>query len=276
MSKNSAFITLKTQNTFIPITTKSPQNKNKNKNKKSPSVKDIKENNFFSNKINTLTNTKITYEIPIFSENPKLTNIDKYALCGEELYEWTKTNKINVLELVNKLIVSYSNDGDGNGDNINMLNLLDFLATDKYGLCLKKLLNDKTQMITLMMFQQYCERLNYPKILYKNKNTYLIRVLFQVLFINEIIDEGVFNTWLDYISDDKDKQTLIIQTNDFFMILKTIFDDEKEEKLHIDDDDGIKTVLDEELVINNKTTNTNTNINVDVDNLDEDFNLDDL
>jgi hypothetical protein len=124
-----------------------------------------------------------------------------------------------------------------------------------YGLGLKLLFenNKHDQIIALLMIQNYSQIHNFIKITYKSNSPYLIRMMFQLLFTYDIVEEETYWEWEEYIqtSNDFDENTIkkiLLQTTEFFMILKTVFYD----------DDNQENNDDEET---NKFINTNKTLN---------------
>lgn len=225
---------------------------NKQQNNKTGITKIEFESIMSENKLNNKLDNKqkkIIYNVP---ESDKITNfvnelLDK-KIVGQELVNYIDLNCDN----------SNCNNSNSNNFNCNNLNGVDFLNgllninqqkntlgsvvtlntldvswIENNNLGLKKLFekNIHEQIIGLIMIQNYCEKNNFMKIQYKNKLVYLIRILFHLFFIFEIFEEEAYWGWQEYIEntnkiDESTKKILLIQTTDFFMILKTTFNDE--------------------------------------------------
>ena len=167
----------------------------------------------------------VLYKIP---ESNNLTNfvselLDK-KIIGQELVDFIEKNKnsSNGIDLLNGILIKQSD-----------ISNLEWLKSENYGLGLKQLFdsNIHDQVIGLLIVQNYCSRNQFPKIMYKNSSTYLIRILFQLLFIFDIFEEETYWKWQDYIQENDEftedvKKTLSIQTTEFFIILKTVFTEE--------------------------------------------------
>lgn len=183
----------------------------------------------------------------------KINQIPKYDVPQSQYNPTSNTNQQNpiinkyIKEIINKKII-----GDDlvkyielNSNNLNGIELLDGLlftnshenitwfSVDNYGLGLKKLFESKIyeQVIGLLMIQKYCMDYKFCKIMYKNNQIYLMKILFQLFFTFDIFDEEAYWKWQDYINENEDidkdlKQTISIQTTEFFIILKTVFIDE--------------------------------------------------
>lgn len=103
----------------------------------------------------------------------------------------------------------------------------------EYGPALASLLgvDIKKQFLVLLEVQKYCNSLKFPKIEIKGEKRNLIEIIFQVLFSAEIIDHAGFMAW----SDDSDyddvpgKQSAIIQTTNFMVMLNDIDEDDEQE-----------------------------------------------
>ena len=277
----------------IPITQKVSQNKLKKLNKtnnKNEKVdigitdedfeKMMEENNYSNN-----TTNSVKYIIPNkdnLSESVK--NILNVNLLGSELESFVKTSKESSKlygpEYLTGLLETIKETD------------LTWISLDKYGTLLKYLLEDNldSQFISLLVIQDYVKKCGFTKITYKNTQIYQIKILFQLLFTNEIIDEPAYWKWQEYLAetndlDEKTKNLLVIQTNDFFQILNTVFEDEETNGENEENDQmkfgkelnkPIKSKSDE----SDESDKSDGNFNVPVEqdyNLEEnDFNLDDL
>lgn len=214
--------------------------------------------------------------------------LDK-KIIGQELVDFIEKNKnsLNGLELLNGLLSKHTD-----------ISNLDWLKSENYGLGLKELFNSNThdQIIGVLMIQNYCSRNQFPKITYKNNSTYLIRILFQLLFVFDIFEEETYWKWQDYIQETNEftndiKNLLSIQTTEFFNILKTVFteedyknEDEKENEAGTGDGDGNENYDNPNINPNHiKPVNSNTQSSSDEESdnsngipEEQDFNLDDL
>lgn len=221
----------------IPITTKKSQKEIKKQKKLEK--QNGKQNNNISDKEfellmqsdndNILSAEK--YNIPKFTEsNEIITKIFELNLYGSQLVEYINNNYIDIsgLELLNKILLIHTDP-----TNVNWIN------QNKYGEILHFLFdnNIKEQVIALLMIQDYCKQHKFMKITIKNNEVYLIRIMFQLFFTSNIIDESSYYKWLEYLDqfDNDTKNLLLIQTNEFFMILKTVFNDDDEEENNNDE-----------------------------------------
>lgn len=221
-------------NNIIPIQIKKNQNQNGLKKEMKKEKKNTKKNQCMSDvEFESLMSDNkkqelIKYNIPNLNEiNTNAMKVYDTKLIGEEILEYIKEidDKPNACEF---LIIILSKISD--------INNIEWINMDKYGSILKYLLenNLEEQFIFLLLIQKYCEENKFPKILIKNSEKYCINILFQKLFINDIIEETVYNKWEDNLDNiegmtEKIKNTLIIQTTEFFMFLKTVFDDDNDD-----------------------------------------------
>jgi len=286
------------RNNSIPITAKISQKMLKKQRKQNLSENLDNDNNGVSDKEfekmmeennNISFKDTLIYYLPNNNNiSPEILNILNNQILGNNLitYIKTKNNSNNKIienttifgkDLLNGILNKYENEPL----NYNWLNL------NEFGHGLKYLLeNDTTQqIICLLMIQNYCKKHNFIKISYKESQVYHIKLLFQKLFLNEIIDENSYWKWLEYLElmpnlDEETKKILIIQTNEFFMIFKSV-NDEEDETVNTDNN-NINPNND-----NNLNNNLNTNLNTDIlefsedkDNFnipeEQDFNMDDL
>lgn len=156
-------------------------------------------------------------------------------LIGDELvyYLETNNNRPNGIELLEGILTEQL---DKFADFTNIVNLNDldiiWIQSDNYGRGLKYLFesNVRDQIVGLIMIQKFCSKLKFPKISFKNSSIFLIKILFQLFFTNDIFEEESYWNWQEYINDsnefdDELKKILSIQTAEFFNILKTVFTD---------------------------------------------------
>ena len=281
----------------FPITTKISQKELKKQaktqitsnNNTSSSISDADfESIMKSDNLESKSNKKQIYNLPDpFEISVKVSNIINKGVVGEELCSYVRLSNMefNGIELLNGLLNKYSDPSE-----------ISWIHPQKYGLALKDLFEDNltNQMNCLLIIQRYCETHGFIKIHYKNNSVYLIKVLFQLLFTYGIVDEDAYWKWQEYIDgsdnlDDETKKTLLIQTTDFFMILKTVFDPDENNEENDDSDQDNK--LNNYLKLNNKQDdgdendnengNGNENENENSDDVfkvpeEQDFNLDDL
>lgn len=181
-------------------------------------------------------NIKLLYNVP---ESTNVTNFVKELinkkLIGEELENYIEINQncLNGIELLNGLLNTQNDISD-----------LSWFRQENYGLGLKKLFdsNIHDQVIGLLMLQNHCSKHEFPKIQYKNSSIYLLKVLFQLFFTFDIFDEDAYWNWQEYINDNDKfnydlKNILSVQTAEFFIILKTVFNEEDYEEDEKNDDE---------------------------------------
>ncbi len=270
-----------------------------------PSKKEIKEQNMIKkNKINNETNisdddfnqlmneNKIN-ENKINKKNPiklsdflnKINNpidpivsekLSKEQNIGNNLVDKIKMMNITGVELLKYILDKYNDPNDYN-----------WIKLEQYGFALEFLLknNYDEQLLCLLMIQNYSQNYTFPKINYKDKQMYFIKIIFQLFFTYGIIDEQIFWKWQDLLSDFDDidentKKLLCIQTAEFFNILKMTFTDD-------DYNDGLAQTItpnnfNDKLLEKSKEIDTETNIdkNIETNEYDvpeeQDFNLDDI
>lgn len=209
---------------------KMKNNKNKNEIEKNNSISqmtDLEFEKLMEENENCIDNNFLN-KIPCpnnISEKSK--NILETGLKGEELVSYLSelNDKPNGIEFLNELLYNKINSND-----------VSWLLPNEYGSVLKYFFENDldSQFLSLLMMQTYSKSLNYPKIEYKGSQKYLIRLLFQLGFTSEIIDETIYSKWEKYLSEtneieESEKQTLLIQTTEFLMIFNTTFYEEDNE-----------------------------------------------
>jgi len=210
------------KNNSIPITTKISQ-KDLKKQKKSNKQNDnlnidigITDDDFekmmeenepetYGTKLNSINNQKL-YQIPESFNLDDVKKIFESHLEGEELVELIayglkknspeKDNfdKITGLDLLKGLIDKFNNPEQ-----------IDWINPSRYGSSLKYLLdnNQSEQMVCLLMLANFAISKGLVKVPYKNSQIYHIRLLFQLFFTYEIIDESIFWEWQDYLEKNE-------------------------------------------------------------------------
>lgn len=227
---SSAFFK-RNNNQQINITTKISQKEQKKQNKNPKNSKSLK--NISDNEFDKLMN-----------KNEEHNNINFSNSLGNYL------NGINNSEIIIKLIQDKIKDEDfihkiylknftgsqvlksileiySNPENYNWIEL------QEYGKVLQNLLenNIDEQLLCLLIIQEYTIKLGLPKIIYKNSQVYYIKLIFQLLFTYDIIEETTFWKWHELYTtlidvDDDIKKKICIQTTGFFNILKLTFTDQ--------------------------------------------------
>lgn len=244
--KADSFKNMKSQE--IPITMKVSQNKlrklNKNNNKNEKVDIGITDEDFekmMEENEQSCIKQIDKYPVPNkdnLSESVK--NILNINLLGEELVGFvqieTKFKNISGTEYLIGLLETIKDPED-----------LTWISLEKYGGLLKYLFesNINNQVICLLILQNYAEKFGFIKINYKGKQIYQIRLLFQLFFTNEIIDESACWEWQEYLEstnkfEENTKKLLVIQTTDFFQILKTVFEEEGEDEGEDEEENGDK------------------------------------
>lgn len=263
------------------ITTKISQNKlkklnkkNKNEDKIDLGITDAEFESMMAD--NEVDNKKVyRLKIPNHSDiTPFVSDLLNKKIIGQDLVEYIEMNRNSLtgIDLLNGLLFKQSEPSD-----------INWIKPENYGLGLKQLFesNIEEQQIGLLMIQNYCSRNQFIKIMYKNSSTYLIRIMFQLFFTYEIFEEETYWKWQDYIEvanefDDEMKKLLSIQTTDFFIILKTVFDDEE-----LENEDVNEEFINTNRNLSNKNDETSDNESEKSEESDkipeeQDFNLDDI
>lgn len=223
----------------INITTKVSQkqlkkNKKNEKNETSNSNTTLSDNDF--NKLmEENDNPKSTYtnnakQVKLSSYLNKITSQSDILMqsvmeenAGDELLARIKYENFSAPQILNTILKKYPDPNNWNW-------------IKEYGDMLSKLLEDNydEQLLCLLLIQNYSVQTNMPKITYKDKDIYYIKLIFQLMFTQDIIDESVYWKWNELLSmftdvDDETKNKLCIQTTEFFNILKMTFTDEEYE-----------------------------------------------
>lgn len=229
---------------------------------------------------NEIDNKNISDKI-YFYKIPEISDVTNYVkellnkkILGQELLNYIElnNNSLNGVELLNGLL----------NHNFEITDITWF-DLNKYGLVLKKLFESKIddQLIGLLMIQNYCSKYNFPKIEYRNKSIYLLKILFQLFFTYDIFDEETYWKLQDYNDnndniDNNTKKLLLIQTAEFFILLKTVFTDEDYE--NVNENDHVNTKVNTNLQISKFNEECDEDSHVEYDKVPEeqDFNLDDI
>lgn len=265
MSKfNSTSSFFKRNNTQqLNITTKVSQkelkkNKKLEKNNANNSISNVSANDFDKlmeendNPKNTTKNSntnktqvKMSSYLDKIIDSEILSQLIKEGIKGENLVNRIKYENVSGSQLFKTILKKYSDP-----------NNCDWVKKEEYGDALINLIEDnfEEQLLCLVVIQNHCIQMNMPKISYKDKDMYYIKLIFQLLFTQDIIDESVYWKWYELLSTFADisedtKNKLLIQTTEFFNILKITFTDEDYEPKENDDNN------DE----NNKNDNNNKN-----------------
>jgi|688.fasta_scaffold448215_1 hypothetical protein len=122
-----------------------------------------------------------------------------------------------------------------------------WIESNQYGASLEFLLKDNLdeQLLCLFVVQNHAYSHGFGKINYKNVQVYWLKVIFQLLFTNDIIDESTYWRWQDILVeiadlDENTKKTICIQTAEFFHILKITFTEEDYENEDTNKDENLK------------------------------------
>lgn len=147
--------------------------------------------------------------------------INDEKIFGFELADKAKELNLSGVQILKSLLNKYNNPED-----------YSWIDTNKYGEVLQIMLADnlQEQLICLLLIQNYSCALGLPKVSYKDKSVYYIKLIFQLLFTYDIIDESVYWKWQELLTnlsdiDEDTKNKICIQTTEFFNILKLTFTD---------------------------------------------------
>ncbi len=198
--------------------TSSKSNNTNNNNITDDDFNKMMEENNNSNK----NNIKLSDYLSQIKSPEILNSLLEEKIIGNDLVVRIESENISGSQLL-KLILNTNTDPN----NYNWIEL------NQYGLVLQFLLRDNSreQLLCLFLIQNYSSSLGFPKITYKDKPVYFLKIIFQLLFTYDIIDESVYWEWQEILTnitdiDEKTKNTICIQTADFFNILKMTFTDE--------------------------------------------------
>ncbi len=243
---SNSFKNIKSQ--AINITQKVSQKELKKQNKKNKQGSNLMTDNEFEllmeedSKQNSKSlnyNTIKISQLDFSNVNLDALNLIKTGSVSSELVEKIKSefSHINLRDFLNALLSVQPL--------ISEMSDIQWLKSQTYAPIIKYLIHntDSSELECLLYIHDYCRINSYPKIIWKGKQTYLIRILFQTLLIEDIVDEQTFWNWQDYIEkntnlyDGKTADMLAIQTSEFFLLLKTTF--EKDDQDEEDEDESL-------------------------------------
>jgi hypothetical protein len=294
MSKFNTASSFFKRNTYQLDITVKPSKKDKNKKNINNNLGSNKSNCVSDDDFNELMKENVVEkknEIKLSDYLDKITDSEIVEqlileqLIGEDLVCRIESEIISGSQLLKGILRKYNEPSNYN-----------WVQPEQYGLALSSVLsnNTKEQMMCLLMVQDYSRKLGFPKISYKDKQVYFLKIIFQLLFTYDIIEESAFWKWQDLLVDiidiDEDtKKKISIQTTEFFNILKINFNEEdyedKEEEIEENNNRTIdyignnhKTKIDEELDEESNQESDKYDVPEEQDyNMDDDnFNLDDL
>lgn len=156
-------------------------------------------------------------------KDEEITNqlINDEKIFGFELADKAKELNLSGVQILKSILNKYNNPED-----------YSWIEINKYGEVLQIMLADnlQEQLICLLLIQNYSYVLGLPKVSYKDKSVYYIKLIFQLLFTYDIIDESVYWKWQELLInlsdiDEDTKNKICIQTTEFFNILKLTFTD---------------------------------------------------
>lgn len=244
-NKSSQFF--KKNSSQIPIITKKSQKEIKKSNKKS------------SEKINNISDEYFEKLMNDDDDNKNIPSVNKKKITDYLDLLNSKSNKsIKSIDLdnlgkgkefENKIV-------DLNLTGIDVLNCIlnkfndpknySWVEPDEYGMGLGKLFenNLEDQLLFLIAIQNYSVLNKLPKVIYKNKEVYYIKLIFQLLFTFDIIEEETYWNWQDLLGEftdvDQDvKDKINIQITEFFNILKMTFTDDDYELTNDNGSNGL-------------------------------------
>lgn len=227
----------------LDITTKVSQKelkKNKKNQKNQSNNTCVSDNDF--DKLMEENSPKMTPErfdsylekITNFVKSDILTQLVQEGTGGDDLTNRLKYENITGSQLLNAILEKYK------------LENLSWMNKEEYGCMLYNLLEDnfQEQLLCLLVVQYHCIQNGMPKITYKDKHVYCIKLLFQLMFTHDMIDESVYWQWYELAStfvdiEEDTKNKICIQTTEFFNILKLSFTDEDYEN---NEDENVKNV----------------------------------
>jgi len=229
MSKfNSTSSSFFKRNTYqLDIKSKSSQKQQKKNNKATNTNSNVVTDNDFNKLMeenNNLKNNSVKLSDYLLKiDNSEVAKkIIQEQIMGSDLVDRIKYENITGTQLLKEILNKYSEPSN-----------YEWVEPNQYGLALEFLLKDnlKEQLLCLLLTQNYSNSLGFPKINYKNKQVYFLKMIFQLLFTYDIIDESVYWEWQEVLInivdiDENTKSTICIQTTEFFNILKMTFTDE--------------------------------------------------
>jgi hypothetical protein len=204
------------------------QKKNKKvSNYKTDTVSDDEFNKLMEQNENTNTNMiRLSDYLSKIKDSEIAIRLIQQQMLGTDLLEMACLQDITGSQLLKQILNKYNDPNNYN-----------WIYSNQYGLLLQFLLreNPKEQLLCLLLIQNYSSLLGFPKINYKDKSIYFIKIIFQLLFTNDIIDESSYLEWQEILIeftdlDDKVKNTITIQTAEFMNIFKKTFTDQDYEE----------------------------------------------
>lgn len=229
----------------LNITTKVSQKllKNNKKTEKNNSCSNISDNDF-DKLMEENDNPKTTYsnkpQAKLSSYLDKITSPDVLTqlvmedIKGDEFLTKIKYKDFTASQILGSILKKYHDPNNWN-----------WITKEEYGEVLSNLLEDNfdEQLLCLLLVQNHCIQIDMPKISHKDKDVYYIKLIFQLMFTQDIIDETVYWKWYELLSkftdvNDETKNKLCIQTTEFFNILKMTFTEEDYENNEGDEGDA--------------------------------------
>jgi hypothetical protein len=299
-SNNSSFFKRNTFQLDIKSKSKSKSSdKQQKKNKKiinqSNSISDNEFNKLMEENDTQKNDIKLSNYLSKIGNSEIVNKLIQEHIIGHDLLDKiqseSKNENIMGSQLLKQILIKYNDPND-----------YTWVEQNQYGLALQFLLKDNLtdQLLCLLLVQNYSYSLEFPKINYKDKQVYYLKIIFQLLFTFDIIDESIYWEWQETLTnfsdiDEKIKNTICVQTAEFFNILKMTFTDEDYEDNKDNNDENTKDnnnnntqlKLNTEKLDNESNTESNTESDNESDkykvpeeqdyNMDDDnFNLDDL
>lgn len=223
---NTSSFFKRNQTQKLNITTKVSQKEfKKNKKNAKNNTQSVSDNDFDKlmeeNNLETTPERLNSYLSKITDSNILIQLVEE-GIKGETLINKVKYENVSGSQLLNTILKKYNKP-----DN------LSWLDKEEYGTILSNLLdnNFQDQLLCLLLIQNHCIQIGMPKITFKDKQMYYIKLIFQLMFTQDMIDESVYWKWYELsptftdINEDT-KNKICIQTTEFFNILKLSFIDE--------------------------------------------------
>lgn len=176
---------------------------------------------------------------------------------GQELVEWSTNTLPDTRILPEEFVYWTINNLTTCVHTLNLEWPYSIFSVENYGTFIKHLLQLETehnntnivesQYKIIKLLYKHAESLNFTKINHKNAQIYILKLLFQLFYVNECIDENIYIDWLNWIETSTNAELiehLTIQTGEFFIVIKNSLDANDEETNSDDIDDIFKKPLD--------------------------------
>jgi hypothetical protein len=227
------------------------------------------------NDTSKISQEKLSSYMDKITDSDILTKLVQEEIKGEELVNKLKYENVSGSQLLTTILKKYNDP-----------NNLSWINKNEYCESLYNALenNLQEQLLCLLVIQNYCIQIGMPKITYKDKPVYYIKLIFQLMFTQDIIDESVYWTWQELSStfidiDEDTKNKICIQSTDFFNILKISFTEEDYEN-NENNENNNKQELKKEPVYRGETEiESETEIEIEIEDKysvpeEQDYNMD--